>query len=121
MPKAIKYESVTIASSAAVSGTFPLFGFRISAIITPGTWTDADISFELDPNGSGTFYKVEDNSGSLVRCTGVATSAARYILPPEAADAITGELAKIVSTNTASEADLNQGADRSLVVVLIPL
>lgn len=117
----IKYETLTIANGAASSGTFRLFGFRISAIITPSAWTAADISFEVDPNGAGTFLKVQDNSGALVRCTGIATASAEYIIPPEVADHISGELGKVVSTNVASEADVNQGAERSLVVVLVPL
>lgn len=115
----IKYETVVIANGAATSATFKLFGFRISAIITPSAWTTADLSFEVDPNGSGTFYKVQDNSGALVRCTGIATASAEYIIPPEVADHISGELGKIVSSNVASEADVNQGAERSLVVVLV--
>ena len=44
----IRYEEVTIASSAAASGAFNLFGYRIASILKPATWTAADISFETE-------------------------------------------------------------------------
>ena len=67
-------ETVTIASAAAVSGSLPLHGYRIAAIVKPAIWTAADISFEIDASGSGTFVKVVDNAGALVKITGVSTT-----------------------------------------------
>lgn len=111
---------VTIASGAATSTPFPLNGYRIAGVIGATAWTAADISFEVrDP--SGAWRKVVDNAGALVKITGVATAASEFMIPPEIADRITGQEARVVSTNTASEADVNQGADRVLYVVLAPL
>ena len=116
-----RFESVTIAASAAASGAFELDGYKIVGIAKPATWTAADISFEIDPNGAGTFYKAVDSAGALLKITGVSTTVAEYQVPPEAGDLITGMYAKVVSTNTASEADVNQDAARTLIVVIAPL
>jgi hypothetical protein len=120
MPGSIINRSITIASGQAKSDAFPLNGYRIAAVIGDTAWTAADISFEVD-NGVGSFVKVVDNAGALVKITGVATAASEYMIPPEIADVICGQAAKVVSTNTASEADVTQGAQRSLRVILAPL
>lgn len=114
--------SVTIANNAAASNAFSFKGYRIAGIVKPATWTAADISFEVAADdGSSTFVKVVNNDGAIVRITGVSTTVAEYMIVPEIGDAIVGNSAKVVSTNTASEADANQGGDRVLMVVLIPL
>lgn len=113
-------ESVTIAISTAVSSAFQLYGYRIVGIYTPSAWTAADISFEVH-KGDGTWVKVVGNDGALVKLTGVATGAAEFNMVPEILDFFTNEQCRIVSTNTASEADVNQDAARTLTVVLAPL
>lgn len=114
------WATVTIASGAAASSVFELGDYRIAAVIGPAAWTAADISFEVD-GGNGAYAKAVDSAGALIKITGVATAVSEYMTPPEIADRICGKTAKIVSTNTASEADVNQGAARTLVVVLAPL
>ena len=114
-------ETVTIAAAAAISGSFLLYGYRIAAVVDPATWTAADISFEIDASGSGTFVKVVDNAGALVKITGVSTTVSEYHFPPDIGSVLVGERAQIVSTNTASEVDINQDAARTIIVVLAPL
>lgn len=116
----VSYVTVTIANAAAASGAFNLGAYKIAAVITPAAWTAGDISFEVG-DGAGNFRKVIDSAGALLKITGVATGASEYMVVPEAGDLITGKQAKVVSTNTASEADVNQGAARTLQVVLVPL
>lgn len=113
-------ETVTIASSAATSTAFQLYGYRIVGIYTPSAWTAADISFEVSKDGS-TWVKVVGNDGALVKLTGVATGAAEFNVVPELLDFFTNEWCRVVSTNTASEADVNQDAARSLTLVLATL
>lgn len=115
--------SLTIASGAAVSGAFPFQGRRIIAVVTPGTWTGADISFEVE-EPSGTFVKVVDRGGVLYILTGIATGTSEmHLVSGDANQAdliITGPGdGRIVSTNTASEADVNQDATRTVVVYLV--
>lgn len=112
--------NVTIANGAAASGAFSLEGKKIAAVVVPSAWTAADITFLIDP-GDGTFRPLVGNDGAIVKMTGVATSASEVQLPPEVADQIVGKQAKINSTNTASEADVTQGAERKMIVLLVPL
>jgi len=121
MTNPLKLVTVTILSGAATSTAFDLFGYKVVGVLKAATWTAADISFEIDPLNSGTFVKVIDNAGALVKITGVSTTVAEYYVPPEIGDTITGERAKIVSTNTASEVDVNQAQDVILTAVLAPL
>lgn len=119
---------VTIANGAAVSTAFDLSGWNIIGVITPSAWTAADISFEVE-EPDGTYVKVVDNEGVLFKLTGIATAASElHLMGGGARDGTAGLSqgpvitshgnARVVSTNTASEADVNQGAARSLVVIL---
>ena len=110
--------AVTIASSAAVSGALDADGRRVAAIIGPTAWTAADISFEVYDAANSAWRKVVDSAGGLVKITGVATTASEYMFLPEIADRLIANRLRVVSTNTASEADINQDAARTLYVVL---
>lgn len=111
-------DTVVIASGAATSEAIKLGHRRVCGIVVPSAWTAADISFEIE-QPSGTWVKVVDQAGALVKCTGVATAASEYQLLPEIADRLVAHGAlRLVSTNTASEADVNQGAARTMVVLL---
>ena len=114
--------SLTISSGAATSTAFPFQGRRVVGVILPSAWTAGDISFEIE-HPAGTYIKVTDRAGALYKLTGNATSASEYHLT--ACDANQGDIiitgpgnCRVVSTNTSSEADVNQGADRTVVVVL---
>ena len=116
--KASTRVQVTIASAAAVSGAFKPAGQRIAGVIVPSAWTAADISFELE-EPSGTWVKLVDPAGALVKITGVATALSEAMLPPEIADRVAHYGAmRLVSTNTASEANINQDAARTLTLIL---
>jgi len=120
-------KTVVIANATAASADFNLRGRRIVAVIKPAAWTDADISFEVETaRGSDTFVKVVDNDGALVKLDGISTTVAEcHLVSGATTDSdkiITSPgQARVVSTNTASEADLNQGAARTLVVLTAPL
>ena len=124
MPNSCRFVSVTIASSAASSSAFEFNGQRVVGVIVPAEWTAADITFDVAiPTASGTFVKVVNRAGAAYKLTGVATSAAEYQLVSGDANQadiiITGPGAgRITSTNTGSEADVNQGAARTLIVIL---
>lgn len=116
-----RWVSVTIAINTATSDAFELAGYKIVHVTTPAAWTAADITFNVDPTGTGTFTKVIDSAGAAIKIAGIATAAAETYVPPEAGDCITAQSCKIASTNTASEADVNQDAARTLIVTIAPL
>lgn len=112
------YVPVTIANGAATSNAIEANGRRVAGIIGPAAWTAADISFEVYEPVLGLWRKVVDNAGALVKITGVNTNASEFMIPPEIADRLVASRIRICSSNTASEADVTQGAERSLVVLM---
>ena len=93
--------------------------------------TEGDITFEIErplyaadnAHTTQSWIKVANRAGALYKLTGVATSASEYQLVSGDANQadiiITGPGdGRIVSTNTASEADVNQDAARTVIVVL---
>jgi hypothetical protein len=116
-----RFVTVTIAINTAASDAFELQGHKVVSVTTPAAWTAADLTFNIDPTGTGTFTKVIDSAGAALKIAGVATAAAETYVLPEAGDLITGQSCKIVSTNSASEADVNQDAARTLIVQIAPL
>jgi hypothetical protein len=115
---------ITIAHGVADSGAFDLAGSRIVAVITPAAWTAADVTFKIETlPGSGTYVPVVDRAGAIYRLTGIATATSEcHLIGGDANQGdivITGPAkAKLTSTNTASEADVAQGGDRSLIVLM---
>tara|TARA_R100000306_G_scaffold36723_1_gene36849 strand:- start:378 stop:671 length:294 start_codon:yes stop_codon:yes gene_type:complete len=97
----------------------------VLAVVIPSAWTAGDVSFEVE-EPSGTFVKVVDRAGALYKLTGVATSASEYHMI--AGDANQGDMVitgsgdgRVVSTNTSNEADVNQGAERTVIAYLVDL
>jgi hypothetical protein len=122
---AIHRISLTIANGAAVSATFSFQARRVIGVVTPASWTAGDVSFEVE-EPSGTYVKVVDRAGALYKLTGIATDTSELHLIGGDADQadimIVGPGAgRIASTNTSSEADVNQGGDRTVVVYLMDM
>ena len=118
----VRFVELTISSGAAASGVFAFQGQRVVGVITPGTWTAGDITFEVN-YPDGTFVKVVDRGGAIYKLAGIATGTSEYHLVSGDANQadiiITGPgEGRVVSTNTGSEANVNQGADRTVMVVL---
>lgn len=118
----VRFVSLAIASAAAVSAAFSFQGKRVVAVIVPSAWTAADITFEIE-YPAGTWIKVVNRAGALYKLTGVATNVSEMQLVSGDANQadiiITGPGdGRIVSTNTGSEANINQDAARTVVVVL---
>lgn len=120
---AVVWKDITILNGAAASGDLALGpNQRIVGFIVPGTWTAADIGFLVSRDGS-TFVAAVDPSRtaaatSFARVINVETGASRYYVISEALDLPVGINVKLTSINTASNADVNQGADRLLQVAI---
>lgn len=118
-----RWESLTIANGAAVSSAVWLaYGERIAIVKTdPDGWTAADICFQVSDDGGTSYDDLTDITDALIRITNVDQDQMRAIADdlnnvsfPLGANPI-----KLRSVNTASEADVNQGAARTLRVFLV--
>ncbi len=117
-----RWEQLTIANNAAVTGALQLqFGERIVAVETPSAWTAADIVVQVSRDGT-TFVDLKDITGTLLRLTSIAVGAAELRTIANDITALDLPLGpnqvKLRSCNTASAADVNQGAARTLWVLL---
>ena len=126
-----RFVEVTIAIDTAVSTRFAFQGQRVVGVIVPSAWTAGDITFDIErplyaadnARTTQSWIKVVNRAGAAYKLTGVATTASEYQLvggdANQADIIITGPGdGRIVSTNTGSEADVNQGAARTVIVVL---
>lgn len=113
-------EALTIANGAAVTAYFRARGCYALAVDIPATWTAADIAFEVSDDGSTSKGFLRDSTGVIVRLVVNSTvPLGRYVLTPDKGWAIgAGDYVRLVSTNTASEANVNQGGARSLTARL---
>lgn len=108
---------VIIADNEATSEAADITGYKVIGVAAPiMTWVAADLTVEVDFDGSGTYYPIEfpKNSGDetavdFFRIVGVATGAAvRSYLIGSIANRLVGVSARIRSVNAGSEADVNQ-------------
>jgi hypothetical protein len=111
-------EEVVIANAAAVSGSFDVNaqGGRGFAVEVPVAWTAADIAFEVSDDDS-TYVPLYSDTGARVKITNIATAAVQVYIVPAEAWAIGAYLfMRLVSIDTSTGANTNQGAERTLKV-----
>jgi hypothetical protein len=111
--------SVTIENGAAVSDGVQLAKLSLIgvAVLVPSAWTGADIGFEVSVDGS-VWVPLYDDTGARVKISGVATNASRvYIAPAEVWAAGAFPYLRLVSLNTSTGANINQGGARSLMLI----
>ena len=102
----------TIANAASLSDAVKLGTDQLVAIIIPGAWTAADITFQAANDDDGPFYDMYDVAGDEVTVTGPVASAYIKFNP----DDFKGVFAfKIRSGLTA--AAVAQGAERLIQIV----
>lgn len=127
MKRGYAYKRAVIANGASVGGEVDLREFAGGLVRIPSAWTAADLTFQAhhfpssqkpedDTDAAPTFAKVRDKAGLLAEIAGIATGeAAWYEIP---APVMQAGVVKPVSTNTGSEAAVNQGAERVLIFFL---
>ncbi len=114
----------TIAAGAAVSDAVDIQGYKVVGAYTLETWTAADLAIQLDPTGALTPADVRSSEGTLIRIDGfvitdifafgsVDVSEAAGSPPP-----LIGVRAAVRSVNAASEANVNQVAANTVVLLL---
>lgn len=110
--------NVTIANGAAISEAIDVRECVGGFVIVPGAWTDANIGFQVCDTSSGTFVALKDKTGSPLQIASITTNASfAYAIPTEAFPAMFVKLWS-KSTTAATTTDTNQGAARSLTVIL---
>lgn len=109
--------TVTVLNGAAISEAIPVDDMIGGLIKAPTAWSAANIGFKFCDTSDGTFVPMKDEAGAVLQITSVITNAAySYFIPTKVLAA--GGFIKLWSKNTGSEADVNQAADRSVVVCL---
>ena len=107
-----------IDNSAAVSGVLDVGDWSGGIVITPAAWTAANIGIKVSQASDGTFVTLRDIIAAPVQISGIATSASNaYVLPDEIFAAGYIKLWSKHAT-AATETGVNQGADRSIWVLL---
>ena len=114
--------NVSIANGAAFSGNLYAAepearkGFRGFSIEIPAVWTAANIGFEYSWDGN-TWYKFYSSTKVRVMLTGVPTAErCAMIAPVEVVGLSQYPYVRLVSLNTGTGANENQGAARELAV-----
>ena len=118
--RSVNYQWVTIAINTAITGVIDVLGYADGAVLIPSAWTDANLGFQMPPDTgtTGTFLALKDESGNPVQISGITTNAAFwYAIPARVFPAATIKLWS-KSTTAATVTDTNQGAARSILVVL---
>ena len=110
--QALETKSVTISSGSSLSSAVDLGGRKLVAIVMPSAWTAASLTFQASVDGV-TYYDVYD--GSTERTVAVAAS---YYSMLAIGDYVGVRYLKVRSGTAAS--GVNQGADRTLTLVLQP-
>lgn len=72
--------SVTIASGTSLSGAVNLGGLRLFGIVMPSTWTTANLTFQISPDGGTTWNNMYDINGNEI--TAQAAVARAIMLDP---------------------------------------
>lgn len=110
--EAVETKTAVIASGASLSGAVDLGGRKLVAIVMPGTWDAAGLTFQASPDGTN-FFNVYD--GATERGL---TAAASYYSALNIADWVGIRWIKVRS-GTAGSA-VNQTAERTLTLVVQP-
>lgn len=111
--------SAVIAGGEAISNAVDISKLQLLgvAVIVPSAWTGADIGFEVSVDGS-VWVPLYDDTGARVKISGVATNTSRvYIAPAEVWAAGAFPYLRLVSLNTSTGANINQGGVRSLMLI----
>lgn len=113
-----KTQTVVIANNTAISNVITAINQLSGFIIVPAAWTDANIGFKICDTQGGTFVIACDDTGTPIQVSGITTNASKaYRIPSELFPAHYLQLWS-KSTTSATITDTNQGAERSLVVIL---
>jgi hypothetical protein len=110
--------TLTIANNEALSTAFNVDDWIGGLVVVPSAWTDANIGFKVAESSDGTYVILCTDAGVPIQISGITTNASKaYKIPT---DIFPARWVKLWSKNTtaATTTDNNQGAARTLKVVL---
>ena len=112
---AVSYQ-LTLQSTDAVTDAIDMRPYTTGFITIPTACTAANIGFKICETATGTFVTAKDSTGGVIEISTITTTDTyAYQIPTSMLGAFH---VKLWSKNTSSEADVNQAADRTLVVHL---
>lgn len=106
--------TATISNGTALSASVDLSAGRLGRIVIPAAWTTANITFQTSSDGTN-FSNLYDSVGNEYTVT-VAGPSTAIIIP--LSDFLSVRYLKIRSGTSGTP--INQAADRSLTLVLVP-
>lgn len=113
----LEAEQVIIPNGASVSNAIDMRSRTLREVIVEGTWTAADITFQVGLTETGTFYNLTDWDGVLWANTVTTGSAST---PRQEVGEALGWL-KIRSASIADNLNaVNQGAARTITLLTSP-
>lgn len=108
----LDYQDVTIAQDASLSGAANVGEKVVCGLMMPGTWTAADISFQISYDGGATWVALYDDASVIVKVTG--PGAGKYLaLDPSTFAGVT----RVKVQSGVPGAAVNQAAARTLTLV----
>ena len=102
---------IDISSSTTVSESTDISGYRVVGVQIPASWTAGNITFQVDPNGAGTFYAVDKLDGNALTLTDPGASNIGLI---DDTYFLVGKAIKAVAASA-------QAGDRTLVLLCVAL
>lgn len=110
--------TLTIASGTSITGELDMRTYAGGFVFIPSTWTAANLGFKMSPTNGGNYGIANDYLGAPIQISGIGTAEyAPYQIPDEMFPAGYVKLWS-KSTTAATETDVSQGAERTLIVVL---
>jgi hypothetical protein len=102
----------TISSGTALSSMIDLKGLRLFAVGMPSSWTTANLTFQVSPDGGTTWFELYDQNGNEITATAAASNG--IVLSPSQFSAF--EYLRIRSGTAALP--VNQMANATLQLIL---
>ncbi len=108
--------TVTIANGASLSGAADLDQYTLAAVVLPGTWTAAALTFQVTYDGTN-YFDLSDKDGEVSISSTVAVASKAIALEPYKFLRVAGVKVRSGTSGT----PVNQGGARILTLVYSPL
>lgn len=109
-----------ILSGQSLSGEIDVRGLSVAGVIFPAAWTAADLSFQAADVSGGTFGEILTDPGSgtgtALALDGAAGQVSLFTLPN-----LFDGISFIKVRSGPSGVPVNQGADRALIILTMPV
>jgi hypothetical protein len=108
--------TVVIANGQSASDGLDTGGMVVVGLVMPAAWTAADIAWQASLDGTNWSGVLKTAAGTSIRTAVVASG--WYTYPVPVANQIHAKYIRLLSTTGGSDTPLNQGADRTITLLL---